>query len=426
LVLHLDRHAPGWFWPSAKDGGPKGDDEEVLDDTGENKGANFQSRGLIPINWFLTMFVGTRAEEILHTSNLTELWDILLASNDNSLKFFLAAAIFESHSDRLLSLKGNDLVEEVKAITSIESDESGEASFFGNSSSERTSVQLWYSNAKKLQAATPPSVVIELSRAEDDSVHRALAYRSKIAMDGIKARLEVEAEAHRRAVEEENVQKLNERMKKYYKDRLLNFYKKNCPEKVESVDKIMSVYHDRYEELDAKLHAKYGSGFLPLVSIFNPKVASQTSKIFSSVGHGIERKKKNLIAARAEERSQLLGEFWNETQPKHQVALKVSASDVLPGICGGKMVLPDIGANEYIKFYLVDSRSSDCRTIQGSFPTAASLTPEDLMEPEIIQEKVEMFEALRGSVHIVVMVRTFSIKSAPLVPFSNHIKSSLG
>ena len=423
LVLHLDRHAPGWFWPSAKDGGPRGDDEEVLDDNGANKGANFQSRGLIPINWFLTMFVGARAKEILHTSNLIELWDILLASNDNSLKFFLAAAIFESHSDRLLSLKGNDLVEEVKAITSIESDESEEASFFGNSSSERTAVQLWYSNAKKLQAATPPSVVIELSRAEDDSVDRALAYRSKIAMDGIKARLEVEAEAHRRAVEEENVQKLNERMEKYYKDRLLNFYKKNCPEKVESVDKIMTVYHDRYEELDAKLHAKYGSGFLPLVSIFNPKVASQTSKIFSSVGHGIERKKKNLIAARAEEKSQLLGDFWKETQRKHQVALKVSASDVLPGICGGKVILPDKGANEYIKFYLVDSRSSDCRMIQGSFPTAASLTPEDLMEPEIIQEKVEMFEALRGAVHIVVMVRTFSIKSAPLVAFSNHIKS---
>jgi hypothetical protein len=245
-------------------------------------------------------------------------------------------------------------------------------------------------------------------------------------MDGMKARLEAEAEAHRRAVEEENAQKLNERMDKYYRDRLLNFYKKNCPEKIESVDKIMMVYHNRFEELDAKLHAKYGSGFLPLVSIFNPKVASQTSKIFSTVGHGIEMKKKNLIAARAEERSRLLGEFWKDTQRKHQVAFKVAASDVLPGICGSKMIKPEMGANEYIRYYLVDSRESECRKIQGNFPTAASLTPEDLMEPELIQEKVEMFEALRGAVHIVVMVRSFVFKFSSLVSILIASTLSLG
>jgi hypothetical protein len=407
LVLHLDRHTPGWFWPASNDGNTNDNENDLDEDDIVNKEEILKSRGLIPVYWFTTMFIGEETEECLNTSNLTELWDILLASNDNSLKFFLALAVLESHSGHLLTLKGQDLVEEVKAVTSFHSNGPGEASCFGNSQAVRTSVQIWYSNAKMLQEATPKSVIIELRKAEDYSLQRAVAYRSKLAMDGMKARLEAEAEAYRRAVEEENAKQLSERMEKYYRDRLLNFYKKNCPEKVQSVDKIMEVYHNRYDELDAKLHAKYGSGFLPLVSIFNPKVASQTSKLFSSVGHGIEMKKKNLIATRAEERSRLLGEFWNETQRTHQVAVKVSVSDVLPAICGNKMAKAEMGANGYFKFYLVDSRTLECRKIQGSFPTAASLTPEDLMEPELIQEKVEMFESLRGAAHIVVMVRPF-------------------
>jgi len=56
----------------------------------------------------------------------------------------------------------------------------------------------------------------------------------------------------------------------------------------------------------------------------------------------------------------------------------------------------------------VDSRPDELLKRQGAFPTAARLSPEDLMEPERIQQKVEFFESLRGAVHICIMGEGFS------------------
>ena len=53
----------------------------------------------------------------------------------------------------------------------------------------------------------------------------------------------------------------------------------------------------------------------------------------------------------------------------------------------------------------MDSRPNETIQVQGSFPTSVRLSPEDLMDPDKIQEKVDMFESLRGAIHICIMVR---------------------
>jgi hypothetical protein len=57
---------------------------------------------------------------------------------------------------------------------------------------------------------------------------------------------------------------------------------------------------------------------------------------------------------------------------------------------------------------LVDSRSEEIAKEQGRFPTAVNLSPEALLEPERLKEKEEMFESLRGAVHIVIMGEGFN------------------
>jgi hypothetical protein len=161
--------------------------------------------------------------------------------------------------------------------------------------------------------------------------------------------------------------------------------------------------------LDKKLHAKYGKGFLPLISVFNPKVTSQTGKVISTVNQGIEIKKKNIIAARAEERAKLYAEQMEGTKQKSQVEIPVSASEIMTIVCGGKKIEKVTRmTRDTLKYYLVDSRPGASMKAQGAFPTAARLSPEDLMDPERLQQKIEMFEALRGTVHIVIMGEGFS------------------
>jgi len=412
LVLHLDRYVPGWHWPHSTE------DDEDLDlnnkeaQSPTKKSRNLEAQGVVPITWFSSLLAGEGSAEALETNRLLVLWDVLLTSNDQSLKFFLALSVLERHSDNLLMLKGQELVDEITAVMSLNRNEVEVESFLGGSSAKeelseaQSYVLIWCNHAGSLRETTPFSVFEYLRFAEDSAVMYALNLRSKLAMEKMKTRLEAEAEAHRRAAEEENAKKLDARMRTYYKERLEKYYKKHCPEKVGTVDLILEVYKDRYHILDSKLQEKYGRGFLPLISVFHPKVSSQTSKIISNVNQGIELKKKSIVAARAEERAKLYAEGMGQT--RHQVAIKIAANEIMPIVCGGKASKLSATTREPLKYYLVDSRPAENVKIQGAFPTAARLSPEDLMDPEQIQEKVEMFESLRGAVHICIMGEGFS------------------
>lgn len=411
LVLHLDRYAPGWHWPRVD----FDDDDESKNDSLSvtERGRNLQAQGTIPVTWFASLLAGEGTSKTLAQPKLLPLWDILLTSDDQSLKFFLALATLEKHSDSLMMLRGQELIDELSSVMSLKSlVEIGDESFLGNHNSidrskEEEFVLNWYHDARQLQEATPISVTLDLRKAEDVAVNHILTMRSKTAMEQMTARLEAEAEAHKKAVQEENARKAEARMNAYYKKRLERFYERHCPEKKSTVDSILDTYKDRYILLDHKLQKKYGSGFLPLMAVFNPKISNQTNKFVSSLGQGIETRKKNIVAKRAKERAEKLDEDMMGPGA-HQVAAKVSASEILPFVCGGSKNSASRGP---IKYYLVDSRPNETIQVQGSFPTSVRLSPEDLMDPDKIQEKVDMFESLRGAIHICIMVRSSNMRT---------------
>ncbi len=410
LVLHLDKYAPGWHWPRVLSASDDDDGNDGESNSPTRKSRNLQANGTVPMTWFVSLLAGEGTNATLDQAKLLPLWDVLLTCDDQSLKFFLALALLEKHSDSLMMLRGQELIDELSAVMSLKpSSNIEDESFLGHQNissshdNNTTFVLNWYYDAKILQDSTPSSVVLNLRKAEDKAVDHILTVRSKVAMEKMKERLEAEAEAHRKAVEEENVRKAEERLYNYYKKRLESFYDKHCPEKKASVDKILVCYKDRYPLLDQKLQDKYGSGFLPFVAILNPQIANQTNKFISNVGQGIEARKKNLVASRAKERAAKLDEDMMGPNA-HQVAIKVSANEVMPVVCGNKT---GIGAREPLKYYLVDSRPKETVKIQGGFPTAAHLCPEDLMDPDCMQEKVDMFESLRGAVHICIMVSSW-------------------
>ena len=97
------------------------------------------------------------------------------------------------------------------------------------------------------------------------------------------------------------------------------------------------------------------------------------------------------------------------------VVMEVSAREVIPVICTtkghnlstGKPMnvvrrTSDTGAN--LQFYLVDCRPESVAAKDGRFPTAVTLSPEKLQDPDELQKLSDMFESLRGAVHICVMV----------------------
>jgi hypothetical protein len=415
LSLHLDRNIPGWYWPqSAVDSKDELSDFESGNVTEMSR--HLEAQGIIPMTWFSSLLAGEGRDLMMDKSCLLALWDVLLSTRDQSLKFFLALSVLERNSEKLLMLKGRQLIDELVAVLSLKNPEEVESFVTVPTDGkdkldhEQEYVRMWINHARTLRQNTPVTVVEYLNKSEDDAVNYILHQRSKIAMETVAARLEAEAEAHRRAMEEESAKKVEERLRKYYRDRLEKYYEKHCPEKISAIDQILDIYKDRYQVLDKKLHAKYGKGFLPLISVFSPKVTSQTGKMISTVNQGIEIKKKNIIAARAEERAKLYAEQMEGTKQKAQVAIPVSASEIMPIVCGGKKMekVTRMMTRDTLKYYLVDSRPEASMKAQGSFPTAARLSPEDLMDPERLQQKIEMFESLRGTVHIVIMGEGFS------------------
>jgi hypothetical protein len=406
LVLHLDRYAPGWHWPrifdleSEENSGGSEEEKSITE-----KVRNAESNGTIPITWFASLLAGEGTNDTLEQTKLLSLWDILITCDDPSLKFFLALALLEKHTDSLMMLRGQALVDELTKVMSLQpTTKIDDESFLGNqnaNSSKNSNVFHWYQDAKSLQESTPFSVTDNLRKAEDVAVNHILTMRSKIAMEKMKDRLETEAEAHRIAVEEENDRKAEARKYQYYKKRLETFYDRHCPEKKDSVDTILERYKDKYLILDGKLENKYGSGFLPMLSLYNHTLTNQTNKFISNVGQGIEKRKKNLVASRAKERAAQLDEEMMGPGT-YQVAARVSASEILPYVCSSKGQINT--SHDSLKYFLVDSRPKETVTVQGGFPTAVHLSPEDLMDPDQIQEKVDMFESLRGAVHICIMV----------------------
>lgn len=245
LVFHLDRYAPGWYWPK-KLGQQEGDESVTA------MGRNLESQGIVPQSWLISHLAGECGGTLMNPVWLLSLWDLILTSSNNSLRFFLALAILEKYSDTLLMLTGDDLLNELKRIMEFKEGTTPEG--FAIVAEEETSeteagdwVQEWCDRARNLWEATPRSVVSQLRTAEDEAVTTALMKRQKRSEEELQARLEAEAKAHREAAEAEKERKAEEARLRLSRARLVAYYRTHNPEKEENIDKIMEVYKGRLD-----------------------------------------------------------------------------------------------------------------------------------------------------------------------------------
>jgi hypothetical protein len=132
---------------------------------------------------------------------------------------------------------------------------------------------------------------------------------------------------------------------------------------------------------------------------FNQSIAETRKHVSLAVS---ERRKKNV-------------ESLPESRAHTRVVLEVSTTEVIPVICTtkglnlatGRKMSPLKRTSEtesFLHFYLVDCRPESIAAEQGRFPTAVTLSPEKLQDPDELQKLTDMFESLRSSVHICVMV----------------------
>jgi len=92
-----------------------------------------------------------------------------------------------------------------------------------------------------LRQSTPKSVVSDLRAAEDTVVAAALARRRELAEERLKAKAEAEAREHRQAQDEQRKQRQDSAKRALIRTRLTQYYRRQCPEKISSVDRILQV-----------------------------------------------------------------------------------------------------------------------------------------------------------------------------------------
>ena len=400
LVFHLDRYLPGWFGPRLENVSlDKENDQESADSQNTTKGSaterarNLDKQGQIPPSWLLTFLSGQVFSQNLPPEQVLRLWDAQITQgvdSAQSLRFFLTLAVLERAADDLILVTGEKLVQQLRDAFLLEQGDPW--------------LDEWMTAAKELYKATPTTVLKRLQTAEDEAVQAALKARQIRAEAALQARLDAEAAAHKEAQEK----KADEARQRLTRARLVAFYRKHAPEKEENIDRILVNYGDKLEVLDAKLFKKYGESFNPALKPKEtkkppPKAKANQKKInfLSSLG----RRKVDVLEEETEDND-------SATRKPDQVSVLVDASEVLPIVCWAKGGTPPKDEtedrHEPLKYFLVDSRSEEAAAEQGRFPTAVAMSPEAMLDPERIQQNENMFESLRGAVHIVVMGEGFS------------------
>lgn len=384
LVVHLDRHLPGWYWPQL----PASVTAQLATTSVVSKARNLTQHGLVPPSWLVSGLTGDINSTLLPLKTVLQLWDSLLTSpHKASMRFFLLLALLEQASPRLLLLQSKSELE--AAMEEL-------WTTFPDAPTWRTGATgVWWKHATLLQEATPRSALARLERAEDVAVQNAAVARQKRAEEELQARLEAEAAAHREAQE----RKAEEARQRLSRARLVAFYRKHAPSKESNVEKIMETYDGRLEVLDAKLRGKYGEGFNPALK---PKPLQPKPDLMAALNN---MRKKSDDAVENENDDV-------DAKPRNVMSLMVTPDEVLPVVCWSKEQARAHrrSTNEIrspLKYYLVDGRPEQAVSEQGRFPTAVTLSPEALMDPERIQQTETMFESLRGACHIVIMGEGF-------------------
>jgi hypothetical protein len=285
LVMHLDRHCPGWYWPrknknlvddnsgathvnkevlggSANVGAAK--DEKAEGQSGEGqyslkKKNDMDQNGLVPLSWFITNFAGECGAACMAHKNIFPLWDNTLTKGDHSWKYFLAVAVLDKQSDVLLMSRGEELRLELKKVFNFQKVWASSETDAADDGMTRE----WLSSAKSLMESTPSSV-IELLRSSDD---RAVACALKVRQAKIDEELQAQLAAEEIARKKETLEREKEAEKALTKARLTAYYRTHNPEKVDTIDQILKLFEGRTNVLNDKLKHKVREICICFISI---------------------------------------------------------------------------------------------------------------------------------------------------------------
>jgi hypothetical protein len=402
LVWHLDRYMPEWYkWPPL---------------------------GRIPQSWLISHLAGeVDGGPMMNPRGLLCLWDLILTSSNNSLRFFLVLAILDTDAERLLLLTGNDLKEAFHLVVTYSSPTGSNDTLDGfaidggdeeTTTSEQASrwVQEWSDRALALWEETPLSVTQKLKVLEDEAVSEALVARQKAKEERMRLKLEADAKAQQEAMEAERERRSDEARTRLTRARLVAFYRQYNAGKENNIDKIMETFEGRYDVLDAKLKLKYGVGFNPALKPKPPQVNKNAGNLLSSINVGFGTARMTFAKRKDDQ------EWSAENHTTTRRVVEVSAREVLPIICWSKtanqMKLSKLKKSSKLeneantrmplKFYLIDSRPEEATLEQGRFPTSVNLCPDMLLDYNEVKRLEDIFEPLRGSVHICVMGEGYS------------------
>ena len=374
LVLHLDKFVPGWH--------------------------KCYPQGKIPQSWLISHLAGETDGSFMDAKCLLHLWDYVLTTENNSLRFYLLIAILDRHAERLILLTDDALKEEFARVLSFSSKEDAD---------NREAIEWvreWTDRATSLRDETPLAVTRKLGVLEDEAVTNKLIARQEAKLEKLRLQQEAEEKAMQEAREAEKERKEDEARARLNRARLVAFYRQFNPGKENNIDKIMVTYEGRFDILDAKLKMKYGVGFNPALKPKPITLSKNNTKVFSTMNTG-------LIQFRAKPKTSDKKEENKPLQPakKESVVVEVPSSEVLPVVCWSKVAnqikLSKLrqdsksGKKEKIplKFYIVDCRRENATNEHGRLPTSVPFSPEDAKK----NQDQEIFESLRGSAHICIM-----------------------
>ena len=377
LIQHLDKFAPGWFWVRTQSS-----NESELDNEATKIGRNLEAFGEIPLFWFGSSFGGSSMD----IDRLILLWDVLLCSNRTSLKFFLGLALLEKYSDTLLLTKGPELRNTLNEMVNLQIDSEDDDKI-----SDQDYIKDWIERAEGLIDLTPTSILDQMDVVEDEAISSNNVLQQERVERSRQEMLKREADERRASKLKEELRKSEEKNDAINRSRLQKYYQKYNPDKVHTVPKILEHYKGRLPLLEKNLKSKYGEGFDPILPSTGIIYAiSESGKNFKASFQSLA-----LHAGVNEEKSALL--------ESGGVSFQLSVNEVMPSLfsrSSGK-------GRDSIKFLLVDARQPNKASLHGRFPTAIRVNPDMLMDPDSLREVMEMFETLRGSVHICIMVRFY-------------------
>jgi len=140
------------------------------------------------------------------------------------------------------------------------------------------------------------------------------------------------------------------------------------------------------------LKKRYGTGFRPVIS-----------KIKSKFGTNTGGKDND---SDTDDEKMIVNGFSD-------VSVQVSCNDILPSLCGvvsnfTPNTTSRIDSSVTLKYFIVDCRSNERANTEGRFPTAKIMSPEVLMDPDRMQQLVDVLESFRGAIHICIMGEGYS------------------